>query len=89
MTETKPSPVACAAVRDSSGKVWLGKRHSDCLFLMNRFGVPYVDRVEGFVNQLGTFLTRKEAARAAVLSGQITRSLSIEPNIDLFSEDLY
>lgn len=43
---------------------------------------------QGFVDQFGTFLTRKEALEIAKENGQIIRDIGYEPD-ELYSEHLY
>lgn len=78
--------IICSAIKDDVGKIWIGKRHSDCLFLMHRFSIPVLPRVEGFVDRYGTFYTRKQAKKIATESGQ---TIEDHHETDLYSEDLY
>jgi len=84
---TEQAKIACAAIFDRNNKLWLGKRHRDCIFLMSRFDQKFNafegDR-QGFVNTLGSYLTRSEAAVVAFKKGQIK-----EKTKELYSEDLY
>lgn len=89
MAKTKPSPVACAAVRDLNGKIWLGKRHNDCFWLMAQFDVSPTGSLQGFVNTKGTFLLRSEALRAALKNNQVDRRDLMLGQDELYSEDLY
>ena len=77
--------IICAAIKSEEG-VFMGKRHSDCLFLMSRFGVKANPRTEGFMTSGRLFVTRKEAMDMAIEAGQMDKS---HKGIELFSEDLY
>ena len=83
-TEEK-SIILCAAILDKNNELWVGKRHSDCLFIMNRAGASKVDRIEGFLVD-GNFLTRKAAMKIAISNGDVSKDRA---GTDLFSEDLY
>lgn len=88
----KQAKIACAAILDKDGKLWLGKRHSDAIWLMSRFGKSLgKDTSQGFVNILGTFLTRREAAKVAYECGQIKDPIEVlhSYDLELYSEDLY
>ena len=68
--------------------VYIGKRHHLIIknMIENRGVKPPVVGVQGFVNELGEFLTREQAKAEAFLSGQLTK-----PTISrvLTSEDLW
>ena len=81
-----------AAIR-RDGKIWTGWRHGEIIKQMGQEGAcavgnPVRSEEQGFVNQLGEFLTRKEAFKHAVQSEQID-----DPGDDkehnLYSEDLW
>jgi hypothetical protein len=66
--------VGAAVKRDE--KVWTGWRHSHIIKEMAEAGAcavgnPVKSNEQGFVNQLGEFLTREEAFKNAVESGQL------------------
>jgi len=85
--------VVCAAIKDQTGKVWIGKRHNDVIWLMWRHGVRFIDGqcVQGFVDDKGEFLDRKQAADLAYKCHQIAKpTIELHPwDADLYSEDLY
>lgn len=87
ITKGREEKVACAAVKDLDGKVWLGKRHSDCYFLMSRFNAAN-EKIEGFVDVSGNFLNRNEALERAIKTGQVIKGKTLNVH-QLFSEDLY
>ena len=79
--------VVCAACRAPEGLIVCGARHFDRVMLgqMASAGVGARELEQGFIDQGGAFLTREDAYRVAVDSGQVgagTESL-------LISEDLY
>jgi len=68
-------------------------RHQDVLRLMSRFGVrDYGKETEGFVDENGKFLNRREAFTLACATGQLNR-FNHPPNHyngdELYSEDLW
>jgi hypothetical protein len=88
--------VVCAAVKyEKSGLIVVGARHFDKL--MNNI----IDRlkdfneysevpVQGFVDQFGKFMDRKDALQVAKDAGQLNvRRFKTWPEDELFSEDLY
>lgn len=87
---SKPAKLVCAAVKDATGKLYLGKRHSDCLWLMYRFDLKNdVGSIQGFVDTNMNFFNRNEAVRVAFKAGQIDFDQTEMNNKQLFSEDLY
>lgn len=57
--------------------------HYDIKGLRNEYG-----DVQGFIDQYGVFMDRKEAAIVAAEAGQLDRYGDVKPDV-LFSEDLY
>lgn len=85
--------VVCAANRARfTGEVIIGIRHYDP-FMRKQMEQceTYGDPVDqGFVDQFGVFMDRKEALSVAIAAGQInTRCPKTNPADILFSEDLY
>jgi hypothetical protein len=86
--------VVCAAIKDNfTEEVVIGIRHRDTHMTksMNNsnsfYGDPYT---EGFVDQHGVFMDRKEALAIAIAAGQIgLRKPKGFPKDVLLSEDLY
>jgi hypothetical protein len=76
-----------SAIRQD-GKVYTGRRHPNIIHHMVQDCniTPPVRGEQGFVDDNGTFLDRKEAAQHAIDCGQIA-ALKWPPN--LYSEDLY
>lgn len=81
--------LVCAAVRMPNGLIIPGPRHWDPT--MRQLGQAlrftpgeYQDGQQGFIDQLGQFYTRGEAAKIAYENGQITVK-----KVELYSEDLY
>lgn len=87
-----PTIVVCAALRHRDGTVILGLRHFDRFMRLtiNRLGgVEEWERAEqGFVDQVGNFLTRSEALVVAREANQIRRRVGGDSNA-LYSENLY
>lgn len=78
--------IICSAIRDKDKNIWIGKRHSDCLWLMSKFGVDDLDGEEGFLTNDKKFVNRNEAKKIAVKAKQTIRNLEKHR---LFSEDLW
>jgi hypothetical protein len=57
--------------------------HYDIQGLRNEYG-----EVQGFIDQYGVFMDRREAAQVAAEAGQLDRYGHVKPDV-LFSEDLY
>lgn len=88
--------VVCAANRLSDGTIILGIRHWD-EFMHKQMDmiagdgndISFIrDHEQGFVDQFGKFLTRKEAYVIAKKNGQIIRDIGYEAD-ELYSEHLY
>lgn len=98
MTEQPKVPVrvvVCAANRSNAGNVVLGARHHDkimndtiyAIFEDSAYGMKWE---QGFIDQWGVFMDRKEALLVATAAGQIgVRRPKGNPADMLFSEDLY
>lgn len=94
---TKNQRVVCAAIRYSDGSVITSARHHDGLMreivscMADRYRIPMDEVEEGFIDQYGTFLTRREAWKIAETNGQIIRRVGGD-TVDggtLYSENLY
>jgi hypothetical protein len=94
------SRVVCAAIRNGEGRIITGARHYDRLM---REQIEYQGKwhwvgrstesgdrwvTQGFVDQFGNFLTRREAYQVALTRGQIKRQVGGTPEL-LTSEMLY
>ena len=79
--------VVCAANRVGD-VIAIGMRHGCPLMRINMraLGIRLGSAEQGFVDQLGTFLTRKEAMEMALDNGQLRNA---DGCARLFSEDLY
>ena len=72
--------------------IHIGLRHSDIIRNAAENGVSLKNAEQGFVNEAGEFLTRKEALIEAYYEGQITKELYLERLNgiqELFSEDIW
>ena len=88
--------IICAAVKTSTGKIYYGHRHShareamhdELTWEMSRKEIlEKVKYEQGFVSNLGNFLTREEAWKVAEAAGQIKQQSG--GNGTLYSEDIY
>ena len=86
---THKERVVCSAIRLDDGYIVLGARHFDKSMhdQLKRLGVKAPTAEQGFINQLGEFLTREKALDVAKEAGQILKKHP--PCNKLFSEDLY
>jgi hypothetical protein len=86
--------VVCAANRYPDGRIVLGIRHFDA-FMHERLrtttlSYPKGCEEQGFVDQFGIFMNRREALHVAAAANQVnTRRPKTTPMDILFSEDLY
>lgn len=83
--------VVCAANRDQYGTIVAGARHYDNVMrgvLNTSPRISIHDMEQGFIDQFGNFLTRREAWVIALENNQIRRLLG-SPDGILFSEHLY
>ena len=94
--------VVCSANRLSDGTIILGVRHWDEFMHQQMNAILGLStsgdkdeeismirgHEQGFVDQFGAFLTRKEALEIAKENGQIIRDLGYDPG-ELYSEHLY
>ncbi|WP_374029802.1 hypothetical protein [Bdellovibrio bacteriovorus] len=64
-----------AAVMSNQGWIFLGKCHADCFMQMRNVGVkvPNGSMHQGFVTNLGRYVTRDRALDIAVNAGQIQK----------------
>jgi hypothetical protein len=85
--------VVCAANKYGD-LVFTGVRHfcPVMVFNMAHYDIPGLRKergeVQGFIDQHGVFMDRKEAAKVATAAGQLERYGDVKPEV-LFSEDLY
>lgn len=87
--------VVCAAIRANDGDLLLGIRHYSVdmhsQIDARRDGWKFENGhrgVQGFVDQYGAFMTRKEAYQVALAANQIIRPQACV-NEELYSEGLY
>lgn len=83
--------VVCAAIRYDDGTIIVGPRHFDVTMhdqiLARGLRETDMDLVQGFIDQHGVFMNRKEAYTVAVNANQLIRTV-FQPDT-LFSENLY
>ena len=86
-----PQRVVCAAIRHDTGRIICAPRHFDSLMhdQIKASIVPgWKNAEQGFVDQHGTFLTRKDALMVAWAANQVVRRCGGDEQ-ELFSENLY
>ena len=90
MSDTVINRVVCAAMRNSDGVVICSVRHWDRLAhaQVEASTLNWRCAEQGFVDNFGKFLTRKEALVVAVAANQIVRRCGSDDD-ELFSENLY
>lgn len=86
--------VSSAIKRESDGKIWTGKRHSDCrVALLGEYKIQEGDKfTDGFITDKGIFLTRQEAFIEAKTCNQFWDSSLAESKMKvpvLISEDIW
>ena len=83
--------VVCAAIRNARGEIICGPRHFDATMhqtIRNHASTDWKGAEQGFVDQHGIFLNRKQALGVAEEAGQIIRRCGGDDK-ELFSENLY
>ena len=82
--------IVCAAVKFPSGEIILGARHWDNRMreTVKMLGLKPGEEEQGFIDQFGVYVDRKEAMKIATEANQITRIISGSGK-ELFSENLY
>lgn len=90
----RPKRVVVCAANKYGDMVFIGVRHF-CQFMvfnMQDYDIPRLRKrfgeVQGFIDQHGVFMDRREAAQVAAEAGQLDRYGDAKPDV-LFSEDLY
>lgn len=80
------------------GIVVCGHRHGHCIDIMRSLGTlrsvtfgpdSVGEHEQGFLTSTNRFVDRLEAVEIAVKQGQVYRNILINPNVGLFSEDIY
>jgi len=85
--------VVCSAIKSKvSGRIICGARHFDKIMLSqithSENKAEWKEVEQGFIDQFGTFLSRKEAFEIANNAGQIIRRFGEDKGV-LYSENLY
>lgn len=92
MADRTKRRVVCAAIMKGSGII-CGPRHFDPTMhdVIARLYAPgfMADAKQGFVDQKGIFMTRKEAFKVATAANQILEKTGGAHSQELYSEDLY
>lgn len=78
----------CAAVKDNTGYIWRGHRHSDCIFLINQQHRSFKNTDQGFVTSKNRFVTREEGYQLQI-EAEIPSFSGGYRGERLYSEDLY
>jgi hypothetical protein len=88
--------IVCAAIRNAKGEIICGARHYDKIMrdqlsqvVENNANWDHMqDITQGFIDQRGVFLDRREAWLVAAAASQIIRRVGGDSD-ELFSENLY
>jgi len=83
--------IVCSAIRSKGGLMVIGPRHFDETMrkqLTLFSACTFTTSTQGFIDQHGVFLIRKEAYKVAKEAGQIIRRCGGDED-KLFSENLY
>lgn len=89
--------IICAAIKlVATGKIYYGHRHPHCIeamngelsWTMNRQEIGKVEKIQGFVTNLGRFVNRSEGLSIAIQSEQLALLADLNKK-ELYSEDLY
>ncbi len=83
--------VVCAALR-KDGRIIIGPRHFDTTMqreIKTYKGWGWEKSEQGFIDQWGNFMDRKEAFEVATTAEQIIKKTGNPESKELFSEDLY
>ena len=78
----------CAAVKDNTGYIWRGHRHSDCIFLIDQRNRHSKNSDQGFVTSENRFVSREEGYQLQIAAGIPSHSGEYRGE-RLYSEDLY
>ena len=82
----------CAAVKDSDGVIYFGRRHADCMLSIRERGKKMMSHVDGkeqgFITSKNRFVDRIEGRELQILAG-ISSKWREGYGSELFSEDLY
>lgn len=88
--------IVCAALRNAAGTLVIGPRHFDRIMhtqirYLEDAGIvgSWANATQGFIDQQGCFLDRKQAYEVAKAAGQIIEGRDVTKNGVLYSEMLY
>jgi hypothetical protein len=92
MKPTVPRFIVCAAIRSLSGRIICGARHYDPIMRAQIIASEGVEvwrsADQGFIDNFGTFIPRKEAFVIAQVQGQLRYRFNGDQGT-LYSENLY
>jgi hypothetical protein len=86
--------IVCAAIRHANGDVIAGPRHFD-MFMHDQIrnykllSVDWRRAEQGFIDQFGAFIDRKEAWIIANAADQVRKQVGGNERGELYSENLY
>lgn len=82
--------IVCAAIKFPGGEIILGARHWDKRMreTVKALGLKPGLEDQGFIDQFGDYIDRKEAMKIAIEADQIIRTVGGSGK-ELFSENLY
>lgn len=78
----------CAAVKDDTGYVWRGHRHSDCILLLWQQHRTFKNTNQGFITSKNRFVDRSEGYKLQLAADVLSFSGGYRGEL-LYSEDLY
>jgi hypothetical protein len=85
--------IVCAACQTSTGIIFCGARHWDMVMRSQAQAAGYKSHApraeEGFINQFGEFLTRRQAMDVVNVYGQKVDIVRNGSETELYSEGLY
>jgi len=78
----------CAAVKDDTGYIWRGHRHSDCIFLIYQRNRCFKNSDQGFMTSCNRFVNRADGYKLQIDAGIPSYSGGYRGGL-LYSEDVY
>jgi hypothetical protein len=84
-----PEHCVCAAYKLADGKIVSGRRHHNCLGMIERHGWSRIGSTDGFLTSMGRFVTREEGRQLQDAAGIPSAAPDGYRGKTLYSEDLY